>query len=584
MSKLFDFSSLAMIPSAYKDGKLYSVRPTDGSGDFTFSRGSNLAATRVDVNGLIEKGRENLLLQSNQFDTTWTTTRATFVDGQAGYDGSNNAWAMVDNTTNSTHLSAQSLSLGASVATFSIYAKANDVDFLAVRFEGSSVDYAYFNLASGTLGTIDSDYIEARITDVGSGWYRCEATRVLAASGNQVVLLAAQANNDPTYAGAGTTALYIQDSQVELGLVATDVISTGAAAAQSGILEDLPRLDYSGGASCPSLLLEPLRTNIAIHSEYLNGLSKTGMTITNNATTSPEGVDNASKIAYLSGHSYVTGGSGLSSGTTYTFSGFFKADDNHYVIINNAGASATSAFYNLADGTHSGGTGITTDMIDYGNGWYRLIYTFNVLYNAIRIYMSGNGSYGNYPSVGEGFFAWGFQTEVGSYPTSYIPTMGSAVTRSGDVCSGAGDADTFNDSEGTLFAEILIEEEIESNVNISVSKGTHAQDLTKFIYLPSTNEFRFEIFGGAVGTSITINNLSLGVYNKIAGSYDGSDVKLYINGVQIGTASTNQLPTGLNQFNFDRADGTAPFKGKAKKVLYFPTALTDSECIALTTI
>jgi hypothetical protein len=32
-----------------------------GDGDFTFSRGSNLAATRVDVNGLIEKGRENLL-------------------------------------------------------------------------------------------------------------------------------------------------------------------------------------------------------------------------------------------------------------------------------------------------------------------------------------------------------------------------------------------------------------------------------------------------------------------------------------------------------------------------------------------
>ena len=61
---LYKDASLAMIPSAYKDGKLYSIRPTDGSGDFTFSRGSNLAATRVDVNGLIEKGRENLLLQS----------------------------------------------------------------------------------------------------------------------------------------------------------------------------------------------------------------------------------------------------------------------------------------------------------------------------------------------------------------------------------------------------------------------------------------------------------------------------------------------------------------------------------------
>jgi hypothetical protein len=59
---LFDDASLVMIPSAYKDGKLYSIKPTDGSGDFTFSRGSNLAATRVNSSGLIEKGRENLSL------------------------------------------------------------------------------------------------------------------------------------------------------------------------------------------------------------------------------------------------------------------------------------------------------------------------------------------------------------------------------------------------------------------------------------------------------------------------------------------------------------------------------------------
>ena len=40
--------------------------------DFTFDRGSNLAATRVNADGLIEKGRENLLLQSNNFsDSDW---------------------------------------------------------------------------------------------------------------------------------------------------------------------------------------------------------------------------------------------------------------------------------------------------------------------------------------------------------------------------------------------------------------------------------------------------------------------------------------------------------------------------------
>ena len=91
MSSLKDLASLIMIPSLVKDGRLDTVKPlgnsiihpdatgnndgTDGStpaeGNFTFTRGSNLSATRVNASQLIEKGRENVLLQSNQFDTTW---------------------------------------------------------------------------------------------------------------------------------------------------------------------------------------------------------------------------------------------------------------------------------------------------------------------------------------------------------------------------------------------------------------------------------------------------------------------------------------------------------------------------------
>ena len=44
--------------------------------DFTFSRGSNLTATRVDSNGLIEKGRENLL-ENSVWDGVTTDTRPT---------------------------------------------------------------------------------------------------------------------------------------------------------------------------------------------------------------------------------------------------------------------------------------------------------------------------------------------------------------------------------------------------------------------------------------------------------------------------------------------------------------------------
>lgn len=587
MATTYDKASLVMIPSGVKESKLYSIKPTSGDGDFTFSRGTD-TATRVNASGLIEKERSNQILQSNTFTTTWSTTRASFVSGQAGYDGTNDAWAFVDDTNNSTHLSAQSLSLGASVATFSIYAKAGDVDFLAVRFEGSAVDYAYFNLASGTLGTIDSDYIEARITDVGGGWYRCEATRVLAASGNQVVLLAAQANNDPTYAGAGTTAIYIQDAMVNEGLVAQPYIETTTAAVYEGITDNLPRLDYHNPDSptpnsCPSLKLEPSRTNVITNSEYFT--SSANVSLSYNNARSPEGVQNAT---------YITGDAGTltkfvdfnsAANGAYTISVFAKYDSHQWIQLAMGGV-ATYANFDIQNGV-VGGTNGTSDIEDYGNGWYRCsVKTTTGTPLSHFLLMVDNGSAARLASSSStnSFWAYGMQSEIGSYPTSYIPTYGASASRSEDTCTDGGDADIYNDSEGTLFAEIFIEEEIDENVNISISNGVHAQNLFKFIYLPTNNELRFEVYGSSLDTRIQKFNLPLGVYHKIAGSYDGTNTKLYIDGVEVDTTSTNQLPTGLSEFNFDRADGTAPFTGNVKQVLYFPTALTNAELAALTTI
>ena len=50
--------SIAMIPSGVKASKLYSVLPTDGTGDFTTTRAS--VATRVNENGLIEEVASNV--------------------------------------------------------------------------------------------------------------------------------------------------------------------------------------------------------------------------------------------------------------------------------------------------------------------------------------------------------------------------------------------------------------------------------------------------------------------------------------------------------------------------------------------
>ena len=85
---LIDLASMVLAPTAVKDGKVYNAIPNDQ--DFTFSRGTE--ATRVNSAGLIEKARTNFLLQSNAFDTTWSSINTTETGGQTGYDGSNDAW------------------------------------------------------------------------------------------------------------------------------------------------------------------------------------------------------------------------------------------------------------------------------------------------------------------------------------------------------------------------------------------------------------------------------------------------------------------------------------------------------------
>ena len=251
-----DDSSLALIPSAYGTSKVYSVIPSNGNGDFDFSRSGN--ATRVNKGGyietmgsnvprldyplidgivqdcpalLLEPQRTNNLLQSNGFNTTWSATRSSVSQGYVSPDGSNNAWAFIDNTNNSTHLIVQSLSIGSAVHTFSIFAKKGTKDFMAVRFDSSTVDYAYFNLNTGTLGTIDSDYTSASMQDYGNGWYRCILTRTTGSSGNQVVIYSVEQDNDITYSGNTDNAIYIYGSQVEQGSYPTSYIPTSGSIA-----------------------------------------------------------------------------------------------------------------------------------------------------------------------------------------------------------------------------------------------------------------------------------------------------------------------------------------------------------------
>jgi hypothetical protein len=57
----YDDASLVVIPSGFKTSKVYAEKPTDGSGDLSFTRTGD-TATRVGPDGLIQKVRTNVLL------------------------------------------------------------------------------------------------------------------------------------------------------------------------------------------------------------------------------------------------------------------------------------------------------------------------------------------------------------------------------------------------------------------------------------------------------------------------------------------------------------------------------------------
>ena len=86
---IYDKASLVLIPSGTKTSKVYSQKPVNGDGDFTFSRST--AATRVNADGNIEKETQNLLLQSNTLILLGYNS-CSVTGGQVGYDGANDAW------------------------------------------------------------------------------------------------------------------------------------------------------------------------------------------------------------------------------------------------------------------------------------------------------------------------------------------------------------------------------------------------------------------------------------------------------------------------------------------------------------
>jgi hypothetical protein len=537
---LYDKSSLLQVPSLYKDGTLVSTIPEDRSGDFTVSRGSNLAATRIGPDGYIKKGYENLLLQSNTFDTTWTPINSSIpISGQEGYDGANDAW-LLQNDNNSGFINQDISNSGVSV--FSVYAKAGNVNFIRVRADYSSIATTYFDLENGTIGD-EFNVIESKITSVGNGWYRCS----IIYDGTTTRVRLYPAVNATTTGVAGDN-IYIQDAQLNQGLVAYPYLETTDAPVQGGLLENTPRLDWSNGV--PSVLVEPQRTNLLRNSEALNISPNVveSVSYSYNEIASPSGFINAPKFsettegtAYRHGfYHYVVIPNGAITASIFT-----KQIDRRYVSLqSNATGSNQYSYVDLQDGSVvSEGTGWTLSTEDYGNGWWRIIATaMGIQSSPYFIWgMSINGTSNTYSGDGSEFTFWGAQLEEGSYPSSYIPTYGTTQTRSSEVIS-----DNFNiPTTATIY-------------------NSFYSDVAETVFVFD------QVFNVVEGL------------NKVAIAFSPTAVKISVGGSIVANATGTYDTTSLTNIQLGSNNGTDYSNAPISGFYVFPEFLTDEELNSLT--
>ena len=353
---------------------------------------------------------------------------------------------------------------------------------------------------------------------------------------------------------------------------------------ENGLIEEVaanvPRLDYSDG-TCPSLLLEPTATNLIIYSEDFSNTSwnKTSIgtgsspSVTVNQGLAPDGALNADRIVLdlnggttSSDYSFISDTVPINSGGVISLSIYLKSN--------------TGSTQNLIMWEATTGTSLSCVVT---NEWKRFNIIATVTSTSPGLNFGLRNAFGVTVDDTADVLAWGAQLEANSYATSLIKTVGSATTRSADTANGAGDASTFNDSEGVLMAELsaLANNSIGSRA-ISLSDGGGSNRV--YFFYDNFNRITVQIISSTVNVfSFTHTLTNQEEVIKLAFNYKANNISLFINGIEIKKDGTvTSMPLNLNRLGFDSGGGFSDFYGNTKQIQYFDSALNDTELEKLT--
>ena len=543
MSNLLEKASIVLTPTAYSDSTLHSIKPLQTLGSELVTNGgfdtdSNwVKGTGWTISGgTANQDGSNGILRQNNVTSTNTKVKVTF--DLTNYGGSGNLQVKI-----APNIYALTLTGNGSYTVFTDGTNSTNGDVQIIT-------------NSGFVGSIDNVSVKEVID--------------------------ADFNFTRSTTGSATGIGSRENSSGNIESVAAD----------------LARIDYLGGTA--HILLEPQSTNITQNSEQPATWHSSGnVTITANATTSPDGTTNSSLVVVnsSSGSIYTRARLVFSSGSgtqTVTASCFLKYYNNQWVRLKSAFFTGSPAqnersFFDIQNGVlGTVSTNHTAKIEDYGNGWYRCSITFDIDkdqddngYMQVEP-MSGDNT-NTYASIGQGFYGFGSQGEELSFMTSYIPTGSSSVTRSQDEANNSGSTDLINSTEGVLYAELSVLNTASTVRTISISDGSISNSV-EIIYL-SSGSFGFRIRANNAVEYLQASALSDATqFVKAAISYKSGDIKCFINGSEFNTDTTSfSFTNSLSELAFDRGNGQNDFQGKVKCVAVFKEALTDAQLTALTT-
>jgi len=356
-----------------------------------------------------------------------------------------------------------------------------------------------------------------------------------------------------------------------------------------------PRFDYDPVTlAAKGLLIEEARTNIMLQSQALEttwtrgNILAFGSGSVVNAIAAPDGTTSAEFIVpdTTGGVAHFMAQSVSHTAASYTISAYVKAGAYTKFAFRENTTLGTYATFNVSTGTVIETNGTAT-IQNAGNGWYRctLTYTGAAVSQAMGLYVLHaaytSGSPHLYFWAGDGtsgLYMWGVQDELGSFATSYIPTVASQVTRSADVATmtGTNFSSWYNSVQGT-FAVGFTSNGFTSNAMIfSVTDGT----LTNLIQSYWSAATTITMDGGALAT-MTLT-AAQNTASTLAYAYKLNDYAAVINGGSVTTDTSGTPPSTMSQLNISNRNGSLFGNGHIRSIAYYNTRLTNATLQALT--